>query len=222
MNKLVRIESIEKVIGYSFKSKEYPILAFTHSSYANENGCQSNERIEFLGDSILNFVVAETLYAGSGKNEGKLSLTRSNIVSEAPLADAVRRLGLDKYLLTGRSLSRLTDAIRADLFESIVGAIYLDGGMEEARRFVLSTLDSVISSSKSDRLDYKSTLYELAQDKKFKVEFKEISHSGPDHALTFCYAVLVDGTELGRASANSIKQAQTGASKIALEKLRSK
>lgn len=222
MNTLVNINEIERIIGYSFVSKEYPILAFTHSSFANENGCQSNERVEFLGDSILNFIVAEALFSKSSASEGKLSRTRSNIVSEAPLASAVKALGLERYLLIGRSLVTVTDAVMADLFEAVVGAIYLDGGMEPARKFVLSALSDVISSGRSARMDYKSMLYELSQEQRFDVEFVEVGKDGPDHNPTFTCAVLVNGKELGRANAGSKKSAETAAAGIALGVLRSK
>ena len=221
MNTFVKVDLIERIIGYSFKNKEYPILAFTHSSYANENGCDSNERIEFLGDSILNFVVAEMLFLRSGEKEGKLSRKRANVVSEEPLADAVRDMGLDTYLLAGRSLEQITDAVRADLFEAVVGAIYLDGGMDKAKQFILDKLADIISSKGSAKLDFKSTLYELAQEKKLTVRFEEIGRSGPDHSPTFTYAVFVDGNEMGRASAGRKNAAQMKAAEIALGNLRS-
>lgn len=223
MSSQIDVKELEKVIGYSFKSKEYLITALTHSSFANENGCKSYERTEFLGDSILNFVVAEKMYLEhAGYAEGKLSRSRANLVSEAPLARLSEELELEKFVLLGRSLERVTDAVKADVYEAVIGAIYLDGGMDSARAFVLRTLGEHIGETPKARGDYKSLLLELGQEKKLSIRFEEISRTGPDHDPTFCYAVTVDGVKMGEGTGKSIKSAQICASEVAYKAILAK
>ncbi len=139
----VRFDAAERIIGYGFQDKDLLACALTHSSYANEHGCASNERLEFLGDGILNFLVAESLYFAQASDEGALTKTRAQIVSRAPLAQAVDSMGLLTCYRLGngaRKEFRIGEKFKSNLFESVLGAIYLDGGMDKARAFVTEYL----------------------------------------------------------------------------------
>ncbi|MDR1092968.1 MAG: hypothetical protein LBL66_02335 [Clostridiales bacterium] len=142
------IDEIQRKLHYTFEDESLLKLAFTHSSYANENKTQSNEKLEFLGDSILNFVIAEFLFRRGGRDEGFFTVLRSKIVSEPPLASCVDRMGIIEYLQCGvgeQRNSNKSDAIRADLFEAVTAAVYLDSGdMQAAEKFILRHLDFVI------------------------------------------------------------------------------
>lgn len=138
------IAEVEEILGYSFRKKELLVCALTHKSYANENGGESNGRLEYLGDSILNFIAAEKLYRTVSNDEGILTEIRKSLVSETPLAAVVREIGLLKYYRLGKgakmSLSSFGDKPTSDIFEAVLGAIYLDGGLVKARKFVSDKL----------------------------------------------------------------------------------
>ena len=132
------ISEAEKIIGYKFKDKKLLLKALTHSCYSNEHRVESNERLEFLGDAIIEFIITERLYLEFKSKEGDLSKIRSMIVSEKPLSEAIDKLGLEKCLLKGVGESKTSissKAVKCDMFEAIVGAIYLDGGIENAKSF---------------------------------------------------------------------------------------
>lgn len=133
------LSEVEKAIGYTFKNKELLAAALTHASYVNEHGGKSYERLEFLGDSLVNFLVAEALY-GSGQDEGTMTERRQHIVSKKPLADAVDRLGLADHVRRGNGNDAFSVKKVSDLFESVCAAVYLDGGLEPCRKFVLGNL----------------------------------------------------------------------------------
>ena len=135
------IQKIEKIIGYAFKNKELLKTAFTHSSFSNEHRVESNERLEFLGDSILSVIIAEEIFKRYNKSEGELTKIRASLVSEKSLAFISKQLGIDKFLIVGAGLVKKepTDAMIADSFEAMLAAIYLDGGMKNARKFILKS-----------------------------------------------------------------------------------
>ena len=138
------ITEAEQRLGVKFKDKQFLITAFTHSSYANENKTESNERLEFLGDSILGAVVTEKIYSLVYLNEGNLSKLRSLLVSETPLAAVVANLNVEPLMLKGVGESKnkvVSNAVKCDLYEAIIGAIYLDRGIEAVREFVERTLN---------------------------------------------------------------------------------
>ena len=156
MKELVNLAEVEKIIGYNFKTKKLLIRALTHSSYSNEHRVESNERLEFLGDAIIEFIITEKLYKEFKGKEGDLSKTRAMIVSEKPLAEAVDRLGLDKYLIKGVGESRNTTqskAIKCDMFEAICGAIYIDSGIEEVKKFFTVAVGDIIECYTLKRID---------------------------------------------------------------------
>ena len=145
-------KKIEKVIHYGFKNKDLLKMAFTHSSYANDNGESSNQRLEYLGDSVLNFIVADYLYNNYNVEEGQMSKWRSKMVNSDNLSKIIDNLGLDKHLLLGKSFSKqqISKSVKEDLFESLVGAIYTDSSIEKAKRFVFRFIDVKKSVKKKD------------------------------------------------------------------------
>lgn len=218
----------EDALGYSFKNQELLRRCFTHSSYSHEHkNCQSNERLEFLGDSVLGFVVANYLYEKKADdNEGKMTTEKQNLVSTKPLADAARRLKLDKFLLISDShASNITDKICENLFESVVAGLYLDGGLEVAEKFIKSNLLFLNSSKKAiseAETDPKSKLQMLLQKQyknDFKLEYAELKREGPPHKPTFTMAVVINGEIVSKGKGYSKTVAEQEAASIALKSL---
>lgn len=220
----VKTDEIENIIGYTFKDKTILVRAFTHPSLRPEV-TENYQTLEFLGDSILDFVVAEKLMADNpALNEGHLTKMRASVVSEQPLSDAIGRVRLTEFMQFGIGERRHkiynNDSIKSDLFEAIVGAIYLDGGLEPAKNFVLEMLaDAVKYARVEEELDAKSILNEYASKHGKEVEYKLVSQSGPVHKPTFIFEVHVDGVCLGNGRGNTKQSAQQWAAKEALQKL---
>lgn len=222
--------SCEKQIGYTFKDKQLLINAFTHASFVNEHkNSQSNERMEFLGDSILGFVVAEELYRRfPNEDEGALTLKKQALVSKKPLSAAIIKVGLNKFLQLGEGerLSKSKINLSENLFESIVAAIYLDGGLASAKNFIFSLLsvDSCLNVVTKEEVltDYKSQLLHFVQQNKLgEIEYFEVSKSGPPHKPIFTMAVKVNGKTIATAEGSSHKDGEKSAAKIALSILQS-
>lgn len=220
----VKTDEIENIIGYTFKDKTILVRAFTHPSLRPEV-TENYQTLEFLGDSILDFVVAEKLMADNpALNEGHLTKMRASVVSEQPLSDAIGRVRLTEFMQFGIGERRHkiynNDSIKSDLFEAIVGAIYLDGGLEPAKNFVLEMLADAVKYAKvEEELDAKSILNEYASKHGKEVEYKLVSQSGPVHKPTFIFEVHVDGVCLGNGRGNTKQSAQQWAAKEALQKL---
>ena len=194
MKNQVNIQDVQQIIGYKFKKPKLLIKALTHSSYSNEHRVESNERLEFLGDAIIEFIITEKLYREFKGKEGDLSKTRAMIVSEKPLAEAVDRLGLDKYLIKGVGESRNTTqskAIKCDMFEAICGAIYIDGGIEEVKKFFTVAVGDIIENLKVTGYvdDPKTKLQEMLKTAKIVYQFL------PTHLHATC-TVGTGGTAL--------------------------
>ena len=220
------MREFEKKIGYTFENPLLLETAFTHSSYVNEgkHERENNERLEFLGDSVLSGLVAEHLYRSfPKKTEGELTKLRASLVCDHSLAEFAKRISLGDQLVMGKGeansggrtrLSNLEDA-----FEALVGAIYLDGGLEQARRFVLSFLPKKIDLAQSERLqDYKTQLQEIIQQNpEEKLRYVMVGESGPDHDKRFSVEVCLNSNVIGRGSGKSKKQAEQSAAKQALE-----
>lgn len=219
------LNEIENIIGYAFKDKTLLERAFVHSSYANERGIESYERLEFLGDGVLDLIVTERLY-GTDDDEGAMTEKRARIVSSPPLEDAVEKLGLGKFLKFGEGESRQPHSQRkvlADLFESIVGAIYLDGGYEDAKTFVFAVLgdriDETVKSRKSD--NDKGALQEYCQAERLgDVKYEVLARGGKPHSPQFTIGVTVGGKSYAQGQGCRIKDAEREAAKKALEILR--
>lgn len=221
------MRKLEEKIGYRFKDKELLRTALTHSSYANEEHPgrhQSYERLEFLGDAILGLTAAEFLYRHEPElAEGRMTRLRSELVCEASLYRIAQQLGLESCMRLGKSERnngvRGLRSITADMVEAVIAAIYLDGGLEEAKAFILRTVlkDAPIGQEHRSA-DYKSRLQELVQSEAGShVAYELTGESGPDHDKLFTYRVLINGVPAGEGSGRSKKEAEQMAAKEALE-----
>lgn len=219
------IDKIEQTIGYRFVNIELLKQAFTHSSYANAENVADNERMEFLGDAILSRIVSEELYKRFGEcNAGDLSKMRAAIVSAKGLRPIVVNLGILQYLSVASgagSIKQISPKIAANLYEALLCAIYFDGGLQAAEKFVFATLSQSIANCRNlMRDDYKSVLSEYAQQHKVQIEYRLISRSGPDNSPKFCYGLFVNGCERARGTGTSKKIAEQNAAKKFLEERR--
>lgn len=225
------LSDLEKAIGYRFQNITLLQNALSHSSYANErfhDGLKSNERLEFLGDSILGMVTAEYLYRNfPDRPEGDLSRMRADMVCEKSLARIAERIDLGRHLLLGngeeQSGGRNRDSILADAVESVIAACFLDGGIAPARAFIDAFVLTEVPVQKMHNADYKTALQEKVQQKKNQVlTYVLASESGPDHDKWFEVEVLLNGKLLGKGSGSSKKRAEQDAAKVALEHLNRK
>ena len=195
--------------------------AFTHTSYANENqSLESYERLEFLGDAILEFVISEYLYKEKHLPEGIMTKMRARYVCEEALATYAKELKFERdiKLGSGEISEGPNDTIMADVFEAFIAALYLDKGLDAAKEFILSVVTKYIDKNVDFLHDYKSRLQELVQTDKKSVTYEIFSESGPAHDKEFVCQVLVDGIVLGKGSGNSKKHAEQAAAKEALDK----
>lgn len=221
------MKEIEKNIEYTFKNKELLETALTHTSYAYENNKESNEKLEFLGDSILEYISSEYLYKNyKNLREGEMTKVRATVVCEKSLHQVAQKHHLDEYIKVGKSEKHThgnkKPAIMADCVEAIIAAIYLDGGIEPAQKFIIKNLEEPIkiaTQNVGDK-DYKTVLQEKLQEKgEVKIEYTIIKETGPDHDKTFEAEVEVDGKILAKGTGKSKKAAQMQAAKKALELL---
>lgn len=213
----------ERRIGYEFKDKSLLKRALTHSSYANEKGTGlDNERLEFLGDSVLGFITAEYLFDHyKDKAEGDLTKKRAYAVCEKTLFGYAEKIGLGDMILLGkgeeRTGGRHRPSVVSDAFEAVIAAIYLDGGIENARKFVLPFIE-IASETKPVFKDYKSTLQEvLQQNPTEKFEYIVVGENGPDHNKEFIVEVHLNSNVIGRGVGGSKKKAEQEAARSALE-----
>ena len=203
---------LETIIGYKFKNPKLLETALTHTSYANESRTpvQHNERLEFLGDSVLQIVSADYLFhAYADRPEGDLTRIRSSLVSEGALFQFAQEINLGEYLRLGRGEERCGGRTRpsvvSDAFEAVIAALYLDGGMEVARNFILP----FITEGKTAEEDYKTQLQEVVQqDPSAVLRYEVTGESGPDHAKKFTVCVWRNGEKLAEAPGRSKKAAE--------------
>lgn len=219
---------LQENIGYSFKNSDLLKQALSHSSYVNEHGLKRedcNERLEFLGDAVLELVSSEFLY-NEYKNmpEGELTKLRASLVCEPALAFDAREVGINEYLLLGKGEEhtggRERDSIISDACEAVIGAVFLDGGIEKAKEFILH---HVLNDAENKKLFYdsKSALQEFTQREYGTApEYSIIDESGPAHSKTFIAQVTVDGKILGQGIGKTKKNAEQQASYKALLKLK--
>jgi ribonuclease-3 len=218
-------------LGISFRQESLLEEAFVHSSYPNENpdfGQSSNERLEFLGDAVLNFIVAEKLYKEFPKlPEGELTEIRASLVCRDTLAELASSLKLGDWLLLGRgeeaSGGRAKASNLANAMEALIGALYLDHGLARVRRFILRQLKPELGKVKAGKTtpNYKALVQELIQgQKKPTPVYRLVEASGPDHRKQFTAEILVEGESLGRGTGRSKKVAESQAARAAWEKLR--
>ncbi len=204
-------------------SKELYEIAFTHTSYANEEGCQSYERLEYLGDAVLELVISEYLYQNTTYEEGMMTKLRAHYVCETALYEYSMRLGLNEYLRLGHGEEhtggKYRKAIVADIFESFTGALFLDQGLECAKKFIYETVIPCIEKQEFNFFsDYKSQLQELVQTDQRSLTYRIIAEEGPSHNKTFTAVVEIEGIVYGTGIAHSKKEAEQEAAKSALEK----
>ncbi len=219
------LDEIQDRLGHEFEDETYLKRALTHSSLSN-HGLEHNERLEFLGDSILETVISEYLFRTFPElPEGRLSEIRSVVVSASSLYRTATELGLEHFCRVSRGLKQqeqIPDSIIADMVEALIAAIYLDGGMQVVRSFILNHLESNISEivRSSHTLDFKSMLQQYTQKKWNKIpHYQIVSEVGPDHDKQFEATVQVRGEEYGPGRGTSKQEAESHAAKIAIEKL---
>lgn len=220
-----KIDVLEEKIGYKFKNKNLIEQALSHSSYANERKQPggSNERLEFLGDSVLSIVVSDFLYKNLNVAEGELTKMRASLVCEKSLHIFAKQINLGDYLHLGKGEEntggRERPSILADAFEAVIAAIYLDGGMEAAARHILHFMpEDIHHFVKPAFSDFKTVLQEIVQkNPEEKVEYVLIGEEGPDHNKRFVVEVRLNSQVIGKGSGRSKKEAEQLAAKEALE-----
>jgi ribonuclease-3 len=225
-------ETLQQAIGYRFRDRGLLEHAMTHTSRANEDvsgGVHDNESLEFLGDALLGFVVADLLFREfPDYDEGQKSKTKASVVSTATLARQAERLSLGEHLLLGRGEEktggRRKQALLADGYEALIAAIYLDGGIEHARAFIAREFTPLLDEARRSGAagqDFKSALQELVQARDLPLpEYRLVASFGPDHHKQFEIEVLVRGESLATATGSSKKDAEQEAARAALDKLR--
>ena len=222
------IKDLEIAIGYRFRNISLLQNALTHSSYANErwhNSLLSNERLEFLGDSVLGMLVAEYLYRNfPDRPEGELTRMRADMVCEQTLAAVATRIGIGEHLLLGHGEEqgggRSRNSILADAMESVIAACFLDGGMDAALKIVQKFILVEVPVKKLHNTDYKTTLQELVQRKKNQtLIYALVGQSGPDHNKQFVVEVSLNGSVVGKGTGTSKKRAEQDAARAAIAQL---
>ena len=222
------LTKLEQGLGYTFQNKALLENALTHSSYANENRerhIPDNERLEFLGDSILGFVVADYLYRNyPNKPEGELTRIRADLVCERNLAEAAATIELGTFLKLGhgeeQSGGRTRDSIVSDAMESVIAASFMDGGFAAAKEIIDRLILANIPKGRPRTFDYKTALQELVQRKKDQqLHYALVGESGPDHDKHFEVEVQLNGKAVGRGVGSSKKRAEQAAAEAAIEAL---
>ncbi len=224
------LEILQKNIDYQFKNIELLKNALTHTSYAYEHNTKSNEKLEFLGDSILEFISSDYIYKNYPKlKEGEMTKVRATVVCESSLYKIAKKHNFGDFLYTGKSekvsKGNQKPAILADSVEAIIAGIYLDGGLESAKKFIIENLkDEIEIATKHVGIkDYKTVLQEKLQENgNIKIEYKIIKETGPDHDKTFEAEVLVEGKKIATGIGKNKKHAEMEAARKALKQIQSK
>jgi len=232
-NKYIKeLINFENKIIYTFKNKDNLILALTHSSYANENrhsryNYTSNERLEFLGDAVLNIVISDRIYTKcKNMTEGDMTKARAAIVCEASLVTCANAIEISKYLLLGKGEEltggRHRPSILADAFEALIGAIYIDGGIRSARKFINNNINQIFEDAVKgyNYKDHKTHLQEVVQSKgDGRISYDLLEEKGPDHDKTFITRVNIDDETMGVGEGKTKKESEQNAAMLALKKL---
>ena len=221
------MRAFEDKIGYEFRNKSYLQTALTHSSFSNEHKeFDYNERLEFLGDSVLGLVVSDYLFKlKKDLPEGKLTRLRANVVCEESLSEVARRINLGEHLFLGKGEKNSggddRDSILADATEAVIAAIYLDGGLKEAEKFILYNLRDTILKNIDENIfrDYKTILQEIIQSNNGKLSYKLVRESGPDHNKKFEMQVKCGQDVIGLGKGKNKKEAEKEAARDALIKM---
>lgn len=218
------LEGLEAVLGHTFADRTLLETAVTHSSYANEGHSprQYNERLEFLGDSVLGFITADCLFSRDNRSEGELTKLRAALVCEKALASYARAIDLGAYLRLGRGERHAGGATRpsllADAFEAVLAALYLDGGLDAVRPFLLPFIEREAENQRRQHFrDYKTRLQEIVQQNPGeRLEYVLVGESGPDHNKTFRTEVHLNSNVIGTGVAHSKKESEQQAAREAL------
>jgi len=220
-----RIRACEQILGYTFFDKKLIKTALTHSSSTSDKRLD-NERLEFFGDAVLDLIIREFLYHNyPNHQEGDLTEAKSAVVCRASLAKASKKMDLKSFLFLGRGIGKkrgVPDSLLADAYEAIVAAIYLDGGYQPVKNFVLMTLKSEIpfAIEQANSTNYKSNLQKLLQQQKRPLPiYRVLGSTGPEHSRVFEIAVLIEGQEMGRGTGSSKKAAEQEAARSALDNI---
>ena len=215
---------LEDYFNITFKNKDLLKTALTHSSYANENGGSNNERLEFVGDAVVDLLVGEYLFRTMKEQEGTLTKRRANIVCEKSLSHYASLFHLEDYLLLGKGEEktggRHKDAVKCDAFEAFIGAIYIDQGLNECRKVINKVVIPNLEYAFEETIDYKTTLQEYVQAEKRILKYEIINEYGEAHNKTFESRVVMDDEIiLGVGKGKSHLESEQNAAKAALEKL---
>ena len=216
---------LEQFFGLSFNDKDLLERALTHSSYANENNCESNERLEFIGDAVLDLMMGEYLYEKfPAQNEGFLTKTRAKNVCESALVEYAKACHLKQFLRLGKgeenSGGRNRTSLQADAFEALIGAVYIDKGYRECFKIFRKVVVPLVEEERSeDFVDYKSYLQELVQSDKRTLEYRIVNEFGPSHDKTFVTRVYMDQILMGEGTGKTKKDSEQNAAEMALKKL---
>ena len=224
----MNLENLERSINYTFKNKKLLQKALTHTSYANENNVQSNEKLEFLGDSILEFISSKYIFNKyTNLKEGEMTKLRADVVCEKSLYKIAINHNFSDYLLIGKSqiasCGNKNQAILADSVEAVIAAIYFDSGLEKAEKFIIENLKDYIeiASKNVGMKDYKTVLQEKLQiHGDVFIHYEIIDEQGPDHDKTFTAKVICDGRELALGKGRSKKAAEMEAACNALKMMK--
>lgn len=220
-----KIDLLEKRLSYRFKNKEYILNAITHKSYAHEHDTKYNERLEFLGDSILGFTIAERLFNLDKIDEGQMSKQRAYIVCEDSLYEIASKLGMVNILRYGGGEKNVPQkAVLADSIEAIIAAIYLDSNIKTVKKIILRLFSEKIKEAHVEKivLDYKSTLQEIIQQSPdaYNLEYIHIGETGPDHDKIFEVWVTINDVKMAKGKGKTKKAAEMDAARLAIEKLK--
>ena len=224
----MNFEKLEKSIGYTFKDKELLKKALTHTSYAYEKHIESNEKLEFLGDSILEYISSKYIYTNYSKlKEGEMTKVRAEVVCENSLYNVAKSHDFSDFILIGKSEAnsggKYKPAILADSIEATIAAIYFDGGLEQAEKFIIENLkDAIEKSTKHVGMkDFKTVLQEKLQENgDVCIRYTVIKETGPDHDKTFTVKVELNGKELATGEGKTKKHAEMNAAEKALKRLK--
>ena len=208
-----------KELGINKNNKKLLYTALTHSSYSNEYGGENYERLEFLGDSVLQLIMSEYFYKNAHLSEGDMSKTRASYVCEAALFEYSKKINLIPYIKVGHGLDHTeNETIIADIFEAVLAVIYLDQGYDVAKDYIYKIVVPYIEENKIFLSDYKSHLQEMVQTEKKSLEYVLVSETGPAHDKRFKINVLVDNIVFGTGIGKSKKEAEQNAAKDAIKK----
>lgn len=225
--KKAKLAELEESMGYHFKEQSLLLQAVTHSSYAHEKhrNAPYNEKLEFLGDAVISLISAEYFYLNHpDMSEGEMSTLRASLVCTASLCGYAREINLSEYLLLGvgeeQTGGRTRDSLLEDAFEAVAGAVYLDGGIDEARRFINRFLENSVENHRAGFYDYKTRLQQVVQESREEtLNYLIVDQSGPPHSPTFTAEIRLNSNVIATGTGKSKKQAELEAAKQALRLL---